>query len=118
MADNSGPGLKGSFVGTGQGLRVKSLLFKTLQVLPHAHTQTHTLTHAHVYVRGTFPAFVAEADLGEFDLGCANFSLRGQGWRWCLCAAGGCEGRRQKDKEKIFFVLSRLQRREREKKVT
>lgn len=71
--------------------------------------------HTYSYVRGTFPAFVAEADLGEFNLGCANFSLRGQGWRWRLCM-WGCvkEG---KTKRKIFIVLSRLQERKKKGKV-
>lgn len=77
-----------------RGLRVKSLLFITPQVLPRSHTNSHLGTHIYTYVRGTFPAFVAEADLGEFNLGCTNFSLGGQGWKWCLCA-GRCVNRGQ-----------------------
>lgn len=89
-----------------KGSRVKSLLFMTPQVLPRSHT--HNM-HTYTYVRGTFPASVAEADLGEFNLGCTNFSLRGQGWRFVW--RGGCvkERERQKDKKKIFIVLTRLQ---------
>lgn len=74
-----------------QGLRVKSLLFMTPQVLPRSHTQKHTHAHVHAYtyVRLTFSALVAAADLGEFNLGCTNFSLQGQGWRWRLCVNRG-----------------------------
>lgn len=57
------------------GLRVKSLLFMTPQVFPQSLTNSHSDTVIYVYVGGTFPAFAANADLGEFNLGQANFSL-------------------------------------------
>lgn len=89
---------------TGHGGRgVKSLLFMTPRVFSHSHGGTHTLSWTHA--RGTFPALVAAADLGEFNLGCANFSQRGQGWRWRLCD-GVCEwGGAQKENLHCFVQI-------------
>lgn len=89
MADNGKVGLKGPFVWTGQEVEGQiSPIHDTPSVATLTHTQTHTRVHTRMYVGGPFPVFVAEADLGEFNLGCANFSLRGQGWRWWFCEEG------------------------------
>lgn len=88
---------------TGQGVEGQiSPIHDTPSVATLAHTQTCTGTHTSTYVRGTFPAFGAEADLGEFNLGCTNFSLRGQGWRWRLCGGGCVKERGTKRRFSLF----------------
>lgn len=99
MDNNSGAGLKGPFVWTGQRVEGQISPIHDTPKCCHAHTHKHTLTCTHIRISGgTFPAFVAEADLGEFNLGCANFSQRGQGWRWRLCV-GVCEGKRERERK-------------------
>lgn len=113
-ADNSRAGLKAPFVWTGQGVEGQiSPIHDTPSVATLAHTQTYTGIHTATYVRGTFPAFGAEADLGEFNLGRANFSLRGQGWRWRLCGGGGCvKGRGTKRRFSLFSADCRQEEEE------
>lgn len=103
----------------GQVTRVEgqiSPIHDTPSVATLTHKHAHSHVHAYTYVRLIFSALVAAADLGEFNLGCTNFSLQGQGWRWRLCV-GVCEsgtdgqGKRENDKKKIVIVLTRLQER-------
>lgn len=53
-----------------------------------------------------------EGDLGEFNHGCTNFSLGGQGWKWCLCVGRGVNkrktekegaGERVRQKENLYY---------------
>ena len=90
-------GLKGPFVWTGQGVEGQtSPIHDTLSVATLAQTDTHPRVH--------FPS----ADLGEFNLGYANFSQRGQGWSWRLC--GRRKGRERKTKRRSLLFSAACRR--------
>lgn len=98
VADNSRVGLRGRLCGQVRGWG-SNLSYSWHPKCCHTHMQTHTRACTRTSIGGIFPALAAAIDLGEFSLGCANFSLRGQGGRWCLCAGGVTMRNRRKTKD-------------------
>lgn len=104
MADNSGVGLKGPFVWTGQGVEGQiSPIHDTPSVATLTHTQTHT-TCTHIRMSGALSQRLWLRQIWESSTsGALTFHCEVKGGDGVCVEEGVCEGEGGKERQKEDF---------------